>query len=106
MPWFCKGCGERRGGSACKKWCREKYGDVGAERVPPLDGMVFVNDDGTGVPRREQRVYDEAVCKRGAARPASLKGPRPQGWVQAMERIGDRAAVVIAGGVSAGGCEE
>jgi len=98
MSWFCLGCGEQRGGLLCKKWCREKYGDVGAERVPPLDGMVFINDDGSGVPRWEQQRYDNAVCKRGAE-PRSVPGPRPQGWDTALRVIGERAAVLIVGGL-------
>jgi len=95
--WFCNGCGERRGGVLCKKWCQEKYGDIGATRIPPLDGMVFINDDGTGIPRWEQRAYDEAVGKR--SRPVSVAGPKPQGWDAALEAIGERAATLIVGGL-------
>ena len=95
MPWFCNGCGERRGGTTCKKWCREKYGEQGAERVPRLDGMVFFNDDGSGVPRWE------LLKQRTGFRyePKSVQGPRPQGWDEAMGRIGDRAAALITGGL-------
>lgn len=98
MSWFCLGCGEQRGGLLCKKWCRDKYGDVGAERVPPLNGMVFINDDGAGIPRWEQQRYDNAVCKR-SAEPRSVQGPRPQGWDTAMRAIGERAAALIVGGL-------
>jgi len=99
MPWFCLGCGERRGGTTCKKRCREKYEDIGAERVPRLDGMVFFNDDGAGVPRWELRRYEEVACKRGVAEPRSVPGPRPQGWDTALEVIGARAALLIVGGL-------
>ena len=99
MPWFCNACGEVRRGMACRKRCREKYGEQGAERVPRLDGMVFFNDDGSGVPRWEQQRYDNSPCKRGAALPRSVQGPRPQGWDEALERIGERAATLIMGGL-------
>ena len=54
MPWFCEGCGGRRGG-ICKKWCRAKYGNAGAERIPPLDGLLFFDEtpDNQGTPRYE-----------------------------------------------------
>ena len=99
MPWFCSGCGERRGGTACRKRCRDKYGDVGAERVPPLDGMVFINDDGSGIPRLEQELYDRNPCRRGAPPPKRVQGPRPTGWYEALERIGERSAALIKGGL-------
>lgn len=96
MPWYCRGCGERRGGTVCKKWCREKYGDLGADRVPRLDGMVYINDDGTGIPRYE--LMKQRVCPVGY-RPKTVQGPRPQGWNEALERIGERAAALIKGGL-------
>ncbi len=34
MPWWCRGCGERRYGEICK--CGERE----AERIPPLDGFM------------------------------------------------------------------
>jgi hypothetical protein len=88
-----------RRGTACRKWCREKYGEQGAERAPRLDGMVFFNDDGSGVPRWEQQRYDSAACRRGVPPPRSVQGPRPQGCDEAMRRIGDRAAALITGGL-------
>lgn len=45
MPWQCLACGGRRGGSRCKKWCEEKYGDMGAEHMPPLDGFLRMDVD-------------------------------------------------------------
>ena len=99
MAWFCNGCAERRRGVTCKKECRKKYGDMGAEQVPPLDGMMFINDDGAGVPRLEQRCYDTSPCRDGAAPPRSVPGPRPQGWNEALKRIGERAAALIVGGL-------
>ena len=85
----------------CKKWCREKYGDVGAERIPPLDGMIFFNDDGSGIPRWETRQQEEClVCYI----PKSVSGPRPQGWGQALERIGERAAAIIGNGMEVPEC--
>jgi hypothetical protein len=109
MPWFCNGCGRRRGGTTCKKECREAIdevapgvfrprGETGAERIPPLDGMIFFNDDGSGVPRYEQQRYDNSPCKRGIAAPRSVQGPRPQGWKEAMRRIGERCAARIKSG--------
>ena len=95
MPWFCNGCGERRGGTTCKKRCCGRYGDIGAERVPRLDGVVFFNDDGTGVPRWELRRYEESPLKRGAPESRSVQGPRPSGWDTALEVIGARAALLI-----------
>jgi len=43
MPWYCSGCGVRRGGPLCNKRCRQKYGDIGAVRVPPLDGYLTLD---------------------------------------------------------------
>ena len=49
MPWWCLACGSRRGGPHCKKRCIAKHGDMGAERVPPLDGFLrFDADPSTG----------------------------------------------------------
>lgn len=96
--WYCNACGEERHGTQCKKWCREKYGDMGADRVPRLDGMVFINDDGTGIPRWEQKRYDDLMCKRDQY-PKLVQGPRPQGWHQALDVIGERAAALIVGGL-------
>ena len=92
MPWFCNGCGERRGGTICKKWCREKYGDAGAERVPVLDGVVFINDDGSGIPRYELMRRREAVDR---YEPRSVQGPRPNGWDEALKQIAKRCSAII-----------
>ena len=97
MPWFCNGCGERRGGATCKKGCRERHGDAGAERVPRLDGVVFFGDDGSGVPRWELRRCDEAPLR--TTPPRSVQGPRPSGWDDALEAIGERAAALLVGGL-------
>ena len=101
MPWFCLGCAGRRGGTICKKWCREKYGDAGAERVPPLDGMVFFNDDGSGIPR-----YELMQQRVGLVRytPRRVQGPRPQGWQQALEAMAERAATILANGIAVPEC--
>src|SRR3990167_315783 len=40
LPWYCLGCGRRLGSPVCKKWCVERYGSIGAERVPPLDALI------------------------------------------------------------------
>src|SRR3990167_9435617 len=40
LPWYCLGCGRRLGSPVCKKWCVERYGSIGAERVPPLDLLI------------------------------------------------------------------
>ncbi|KKL95493.1 hypothetical protein LCGC14_1854030 [marine sediment metagenome] len=101
MAWFCKGCGERRGGAMCKKWCRERYGDVGAERIPPLDGMIFFNDDGSGIPRWEIRAQENCPVRYV---PKSVAGPRPQGWGEALERMEERAAVLLATGMEVPEC--
>ena len=98
MAWYCNGCGEERHGTTCKKRCREKYGDMGAERVPRLDGMLFMNDDGSGITRWEQRRYDNMMCK-GDKYPRSVQGLRPQGWHQALEVMGERAAPLLVGGL-------
>lgn len=46
MPFICNACAEPRGGDKCKKKCIKKYGDMGATRIPPLDGMVtFMTED-------------------------------------------------------------
>ena len=94
VSWFCNGCGERRGGTLCKKACVAKYGNIGAERVPPLDGVVFFNDDGSGIPRYELMRQREAAC---SYTPQSVQGPRPQGWDAALEAIGQRAITLIVG---------
>ena len=101
MPWYCKGCGERRGGTICKKWCREKYGDVGAERVPPIDVFVFFDDDGSGIPRYELMKQRGCLIR---YTPKRVQGPRPQGWGQALERMGERAAVILANGIEVPEC--
>ncbi|KKL48978.1 hypothetical protein LCGC14_2320070, partial [marine sediment metagenome] len=85
----------------CRKRCRKRYGDLGADRVPPLDGMVFINDGGGGVPRWAQDKYDQMACKKGK-HPKYVEGPRPQGWNEALCRIGERAAKIIENGVSRG----
>ncbi len=100
MAWFCKGCGERRGGAMCKKWCREKYGDMGAERIPPLDGVIFFNDDGSGIPRWEIRKRE--ASPRYVAK--YVVGPRPQGWLEALGRMSERAAVIIGTGLKVPEC--
>ena len=101
MPWFCLACGQRRGGTLCKKWCQEKYGSLGAERIPPLDGMVFINDDGSGIPRYELMKQRECAVR---YRPRCVRGPRPQGWVQAMEVLRERSSKVLEGGLSIPEC--
>lgn len=80
----------------CKKWCREKYGNLGAERVPPLDGVLFFNDDGTGIPRYELMKQRDCPVR---YTPKRVQGPRPQGWDEALERMGERAAVFLEGGM-------
>ena len=103
MTWFCNGCGERRGGTMCKRRCREKYGDVGAERVPPLAGIVFFNCDGTGVTRDELRRQGRAASpSRIVLR--RVQGPRPNGWDQALSLIATRAAERIRNGVHVAEC--
>ena len=82
----------------CRKRCHEKYGNMGAERVPPLVGMLYINDDGTGVPRWEQRRYDDLMCKRGQY-PRSVQGPRLQGWLEGLERMGERVKPLLVGGL-------
>lgn len=101
MPWYCNGCGRERGGTQCKKWCREKYGDMGATRWPPLDGMVHINDDGTCIMGIDQYIYDLLPCKRDQ-HPRVTHGPRPPGWFEALRVIGERAARVIEDGVRQG----
>ncbi|KKN06894.1 hypothetical protein LCGC14_1072710 [marine sediment metagenome] len=104
MPWFCRGCGRRMGSPVCKKKCREAMddgimrGNIGADRVPPLDGMVFINDGGGGVPRWAQDEYDQMACKKGK-HPKYVQGPRPPGWDKALKGIAARAAVLITGGL-------
>jgi len=102
MPWYCNACGRVRGGTECKKVCVEKYGDMGAERVPALDGVVYINHDGSGVPALEKQEYDMNPCRRGVAPPKRVQGPRPTGWFEALGRIGERAARIIEDGVRQG----
>ena len=46
MPWYCNGCGRRMDSPVCKKKCRLKWGEnLGAERIPPLDGFVLFEVD-------------------------------------------------------------
>ncbi|KKL59545.1 hypothetical protein LCGC14_2214300 [marine sediment metagenome] len=87
----------------CKKWCREKYGDMGAEQIPPMGGMIFFNEDGTGTTRLAQREYDDLAHKRGKS-PVCSKGPRPQGWLEALGRMSERAAVIIGTGLKVPEC--
>lgn len=112
--WWCDNCGYPLKGPICgAKWrsqgktvrCQDKLpagARWGAERIPPLDGWLFINDDGSGVPRYE------LMLKRQYApigyTPKSVRGPRPQGWLKALELIADRAAAVIADGVSIPEC--
>ena len=102
MALFCNGCGERRRGNQCKKWCFEKYGDMGATRVPPMSGMIFFNDDGTGITRLAQREYD--YHRKRNTSPVYSKGPRPNGWDEALDRMGERAAEVIGTGLNIPEC--
>lgn len=81
----------------CKAWCREKYGDMGAAQIPRMDGMIFINEDGSGIPRWELRAQEECPVR---YTPKSVRGPRPQGWAEAMERIGERALAIMNEGVS------
>ena len=104
MAYFCNGCGERRGGNQCKKWCVEKYGDMGATRIPRLDGMIFINDDGTGIPRDVQLMYDRRMCRSGGLPPKTVQGPRPQGWNEALDRMGERAATIVGSGLNVPEC--
>lgn len=107
MAWYCKHCKTRMGGNRCgNRWrdengrkvrCQDLFMTEG-EQFPRLDGMVFINDDGTGIPRWEQKRYDDLICKRGQY-PKSVQGPRPQGWHQALETIGERAKALIVGGL-------
>ncbi len=48
MPWWCDNCARRMNGRQCK--CGV---NVGAERIPPLDGWVVFGEDDTnqGTPR-------------------------------------------------------
>lgn len=52
MPWYCGACGRRMGSPVCKKKCRDKWGDRGAERVPPLDGFMVMEVD-PSIPEKE-----------------------------------------------------
>ncbi len=94
MAWWCNGCGERRRGTMCKAWCRERYGDMGATQIPPMDGMIFINDDGSGIPRWEVRAREDIAPFKYT--PKSVQGPRPQGWVEALKKIGERALTTLA----------
>lgn len=40
MPWYCLACGKRRGGPHCTKQCIKQHRDLGAERIPRLDGFI------------------------------------------------------------------
>ena len=112
MPRYCDGCGRRLSG-ICKKDCREasdtitfdsgftmtfQRGDATTTQVPPLDGFISFNDDGSSITRHDERVYNEGVNVRGKE-PVARRGPRPSGWYEALERIGERAAVHIKGGL-------
>lgn len=109
MPAFCKGCGRRRVGLVCKKVCREAVdngvvrGDLGVERIPPLDGILFINDDGTDYTqeekqRKRQAIFPDRVHLR---RTYCL---RPPGWKRALQRIAARSAVRLRNGVSIPEC--
>ena len=100
--WYCNGCGRVRGGPECKKVCRDKWGDMGATRIPPLDGWMYINDDGSIIPRREKEAYDNNPFRRGQPYPKRVQGPRPPGWLEALEVIAARAARIIEEGVAAG----
>ena len=111
MSWWCDGCGRRRRGP-CKKVCVEavdtyvingvtmsmQRGNASATQVPPLDGMVFLNDDGSGITHYDQAVWDNTACRRDK-HPKVTQGPRPSGWAEAMEVIGERAAKEMHGGL-------
>lgn len=103
MAWFCMNCGAIVRGTTCGgRWrykdkyvrCNRKYPSHMAERIPPLDGMLFINDDGTGITRPDQQAYDRTVCRRNK-HPKVTKGPRPNGWYEALERIGERAYKIM-----------
>jgi hypothetical protein len=101
--WYCSHCKTRMKGTLCgNRWrnkdglrCQEVF-EPSAERFPRLDGMIFINDDGTGVPRLEQKVY-EMYKQGGAKRPRSVQGPRPCGWDTAMDAIGARCIPLMVG---------
>ena len=75
MPWYCLGCGRRLGSPVCKKRCVERYGSVGAERVPPLDLLIELTPVGynlTDTEESEARVsWFESKRRREAARMAA-----------------------------------
>ena len=64
MPWYCLGCGRRMGSPKCKKKCREALdndvmrGDIGAERVPPMDGWVTLEVDPSRPESEDQAARD------------------------------------------------
>ncbi|KKN68930.1 hypothetical protein LCGC14_0445870 [marine sediment metagenome] len=110
MPWFCDNCAEQvaGGGHVCTIWrggrkSRVQLMNVIATCVPPLDGFVRFNDDGSGITRLAQREYDALPCKRGQY-PKRTQGVRPPGWGEALERISERAAAMIANGVDLPEC--
>lgn len=105
MPWFCSNCGERMNGRMCGgRWrykgkyvrCNCKYGMSLAERIPPIIGIIYINDDGTGITRPDQNKYDSYVCKAGKY-PRLSHGPRPNGWEEALEVISERAYKIMQG---------
>lgn len=95
MPFFCtNSCGRRMYGPTCK------CGSTTGERIPPMDGMVFFDDDGSGVTRFDSRTVEETTkCGFRHSPPKMTPGPRPTGFSEAMERIGERAAAIIGSGV-------
>ncbi len=74
---------------------------MGAERVPRLDGIVYINDDGSGIPRYELMKQRETPVRYS---PHYVRGPRPQGWVQAMEVLSERSSKLLNGGLNVPEC--
>lgn len=92
-------CGNRMLGTTCGgRWrhkgkyvrCNRKYPAAQAERVPILNGMLFINYGGIGVTRLDQITYDSWICKRDKY-PKVTRGPRPAGWKEGIVRISDCA---------------
>ncbi len=110
--WWCLGCGRVRHGPQCKKVCYEAMdevspgvfrmrGDMGAERIPPLDGWIYINDDGSCITHLDQYLYDINPCKKGLS-PKVTQGPRPPGWFKALKVINERARRILEEGKAAG----
>ncbi len=98
MAWFCMNCGNRMYGTTCGgRWrsegkyvrCNKKYPSAMAERIPPLDGMIFINEGNSNITRLDQREYDDLAHKRNKY-PKTCTSPYPNAWLEAMEVIGER----------------